>query len=110
MRRVSINCKRENRSHDVQRNGVFDDIGGAVDGLVIVNILLTLGNQSAQAEVAERQQAIAQTMQLENLHRQVVAVLANMAINSNDEQIRALLTSSGIDLGGAKPEPPAATK
>ena len=78
--------------------------------LVIVNIALTLGNQSAQAELSERQQAIAQSMQLENLHRQVVAFLANMAINSNDEQIRALLASSGIDLGGAKaPPPPAAT-
>jgi hypothetical protein len=78
--------------------------------LVIVNIVLTLGNQSAQAELGERQQAIAQTMQLETLHRQVVAFLANMAINSNDEQIRALLSSSGIDLGGAKAQPPAATK
>lgn len=77
--------------------------------LVLVNIVLSLGNQSVQAEVGERQQMIAQTMQLETLHRQVVAVLANLAIKSNDEQLKALLASIGIDLG-AKQEPPAPTK
>jgi hypothetical protein len=77
--------------------------------LVLVNIVLSLGNQSVQADVGERQQMIAQTMQLETLHRQVVAVLANLAIKSNDVQLRALLASIGIDLG-AKQEPPAPTK
>ena len=78
--------------------------------LVLVNIVLSLGNQSVQAEVGERQQMIAQTMQLETLHRQVVGVLANLAIKSNDEQIKAILASIGIDLGAAKPGPPAPTK
>jgi hypothetical protein len=33
--------------------------------LVIVNIVIGLGNQSIQAEIGERQQMIAQTIQLE---------------------------------------------
>jgi predicted Holliday junction resolvase-like endonuclease len=67
--------------------------------LVVVNIMLALGNQSLQAEVNERQQFIAQSIQLEQLNRQVVAVLANMAMKSNDEQLKNLLASSGVGIG-----------
>ena len=82
-------------------------LAGLLIVIVLINIIFLLGNQSVQAEVAERQQTIQQTMQLEALHRQLVAVLANMAIKSNDKQIEALLSSSGVDLG-TKPEPPRA--
>jgi hypothetical protein len=72
--------------------------------LVIVNILIGLGNQSIQAEVGERQQMIAQTIQLENLNRQLITVLANLALKTNDEQLKKLLAESGINLS-AEPEP-----
>ena len=48
--------------------------------LVIVNILLMAGNQSLQLSVNERQQYIAETIQLEALNRQVIGVLAEMAL------------------------------
>jgi predicted Holliday junction resolvase-like endonuclease len=69
--------------------------------LVVVNILIALGNQSIQAEVAERQQEIAQTIQLETLNRQLITVLANMAIKTNDEQLKKLLADTGINLDAA---------
>jgi hypothetical protein len=72
--------------------------------LVLLNVLLALGNQSIQADVAERQQIIGQAIQIEQLNRQVVAVLANMAIKSNDEQLKNLLSSSF----GPAPAPEAA--
>ena len=75
--------------------------------LVIVNILVALGNQSIQAEMAERQQEIAQTIQLETLNRQLVTVLANMAIKSNDEQLKKLLADTGINLDAAPDTAPA---
>jgi hypothetical protein len=74
--------------------------------LVGVNIMLALGNQSLQTEVNERQQFIAQSIQLEQLNRQVVAVLANMAVKSNDEQLKKLLTSAGVGLGPETPDQP----
>ena len=37
--------------------------------LVVVDIMLAVGNQSVQAEVSERQQFIAQSIQLEQLNR-----------------------------------------
>jgi hypothetical protein len=79
--------------------------------LVTVNILIGLGNQSIQAEVGERQQMIAQTMQLENLNRQLITVLANLALKTNDEQLKKLLAESGINLSaGPEATPPPAKK
>ena len=66
--------------------------------LVILNIFLGLGNQSIQAEVGERQQEIAQTIQLEGLNRQLITVLANMALKTNDERLKKLLAEAGINL------------
>jgi predicted Holliday junction resolvase-like endonuclease len=74
--------------------------------LVLVNILLMMGNQSVQTEVGDRQQYIAQAIQLENLSRQVVGAMANMALKSNDEALKKLLMANGIDLdatGGTAP-------
>ena len=68
--------------------------------LVLLNVLIALGNQSVQAEVGERQQEIAQTIQLETLNRQLITVLASMALKTNDEQLKKVLTESGVNLGG----------
>ena len=75
--------------------------------LVVVNIFVSLGNQSIQSEVGERQQAIAQTLQLENLNRQLISVLANLALKTNDEALKKVLAAGGINLPGAAPAAPA---
>ncbi|HEY6997698.1 MAG TPA: hypothetical protein VH851_07210 [Candidatus Binatia bacterium] len=72
---------------------------------VLVNILIGLGNQSIQAEVTERQQEIAQTIQLEALNRQLVTVLASMAVKTNDAQLKKLLADSGVNVGNAETPP-----
>ena len=66
--------------------------------LVLMNIVIGLGNQSIQAEVTERQQEIAQTIQLEALNRQLVTVLASMAVKTNDAQLKKLLADSGVNV------------
>ena len=73
---------------------------------MVVNILIAVGNQSIQSQVSERQQEIAQTIQLEALNRQLVTVLANMALKTNDEQLKKLLADSGVSLGNAPENPP----
>jgi hypothetical protein len=73
-------------------------LAGLVFILVVLNIILGLGSQALQAEVAERQQFIGQSIQLETLSRQVITVLANMAVKTNDEQLKNLLASSGVNL------------
>jgi hypothetical protein len=67
--------------------------------LVLVNILLAYGNQSLQSEVSERQQAITQAIQLEALYRQVITVIAEAAVRTNDAQLKELLKASGFAIG-----------
>jgi hypothetical protein len=71
--------------------------------LVLVNILLGFGNQSLQSEVSERQQMIAQAMHLETLHQQMIGALAEVAVKTNDAQLKELLAASGFTLS-PKPE------
>lgn len=79
---------------------VFTVLSGLILLLVIVNIVLALGNQSIQSEVGERQQIIAQTLQLESLNRQLIGVLAGMAMKTNDAQLKKILAEVGVDLDG----------
>lgn len=74
--------------------------------LVLVNILISLGNQSLRMEVNERQQFLAQSMQLEGLHREIITVLATVALKTNNDPLKNLLASQGINLG--QPPPPTA--
>jgi hypothetical protein len=73
--------------------------------LVLVNILLSLGNQSLRAEVGERQQFITQGIQLESLHREIVTVLATVALKNKDDQLKNLLASQGIGFDSTLPQP-----
>ena len=73
--------------------------------LVLVNILLSLGNQSLRGDVNERQQVLTQSIQLEGLHREIVTVLATVALKTNNDPLKSLLASQGINLG--QPPPPA---
>jgi hypothetical protein len=70
--------------------------------LVLINIFVALGNQSIQSEVGERQQVIAQTIQLETLNRQLINVLANLALKTNDEGLKKVLAAAGINLSPAE--------
>lgn len=92
----------------LKRIGFLTPLAGLMLVLVLVNVLLTLGNQFLRLEVNERQQFITQSIQLEELHREIVAALASVAVKSNDRQLKDLLASMGINLvdprvaGGAK--------
>jgi regulatory protein YycI of two-component signal transduction system YycFG len=68
--------------------------------LVLVNVLLTLGNQFLRQQLNERQQVLSQSMQMEGLYREIVTTLATVAVKTNDPQIKGLLASQGINLDG----------
>ena len=89
-------------------NWVMTILASLVLFLVIVNIIVALGNQSIQSEVAERQQTISQTLQLESLNRQLINVLASLALKTNDEALKKVLAAGGIDLPGKTAAAPAA--
>jgi hypothetical protein len=79
---------------------VLTILGGLMLLLVLVNIVLSLGNQWLRMQVGERQQAIAQAVQLEAVHREIVTAIATVALKTNDAQLKTLLASQGINLDG----------
>jgi hypothetical protein len=88
-----------------KRKTVLTIIGGLMLVLVVVNILLSLGNQSLRMQVGERQQAITQAMQLEAVHREIVTAIATVALKTNDPQLKSLLASQGVNLEAAPGSP-----
>jgi len=93
----------------LKRIGFLTPLAGLILILVLVNLLLSLGNQFLRLDVNERQQFITQSIQLEGLHREIVTALASIAVKNNDEQLKSLLASQGISVvdspraaGGAK--------
>jgi sensor domain CHASE-containing protein len=74
---------------------------------VAANVALSLRSQAAQAEVAQRQQFVQQSVQLEGLYREIVRALAELAARNNDEDVRGMLQRHGISYS-VNPTPPAA--
>ena len=64
--------------------------------LVVINIILFDGNRALQAENAERQRYINDTVRLNQLNSQLIKVAAETAATQGDEQLRALLAANGI--------------
>lgn len=64
--------------------------------LVIANGVLFLANQTAQAELAQRQQFINQSVQLGRLQEGLIRALAASAATNKDDQLRDLLAQHGI--------------
>lgn len=89
----------------LKKIGFLTPLAGLLLLLVLINVLLSLGNQFLRVEVNERQQFITQTIQLEGLHREIVTVVASIAVKDDDEQLKTLLASQGI--GFVEESPPA---
>ncbi len=70
--------------------------------LVLVDVLLMIANDSVRGQLAGRQQIINQGMQMEAMYRQIVQGLGSLAMRTNDEQIKNLLASQGINVGDTK--------
>jgi hypothetical protein len=68
----------------------------SASGLAIANIVLFTGNREAQNEFTTRAQYIQQAQQLEPLHQAIIRNLAEIAAQTNDDQIRQLLAAQGI--------------
>ena len=58
-----------------------------------MNMMLYQGNRAAQAEIAGRQQYIAQSVQLEGLYREIVKALADLSVKAQDGDLRNLLAA-----------------
>jgi len=66
--------------------------------LVVANMHQFSANRELQAEVNQRGLYIQQSIPLENLSREIALALAQLSVRTQDEQVRALLTSLGITI------------
>lgn len=66
--------------------------------LAVANALLFMQNRGQQAELAQQQQFIQQTVPLEGLYREIIKALAEMALKGNDRQVLDMLASQGINV------------
>ena len=64
--------------------------------LVFVNMFLLVGNQSLQRVVAERQQFIMQSLQMQGPAREIIGAMATLAVRTDDEKLKQLLAKHGI--------------
>lgn len=78
-------------------------------GLVITNLQLQADNRARRAEIAARQQSIDEAVQLSRFNGRFIQALAELAAQTNDESIRALLADHGVTFTVAAPNaaPPA---
>ncbi len=63
---------------------------------VIVNSALFSANRALQTDIRANQQFINETVKLSRLNTELIQALANRAAQTNDEQIKQLLSSQGI--------------
>ncbi|MBI2802258.1 MAG: hypothetical protein HYX63_18585 [Gammaproteobacteria bacterium] len=65
--------------------------------LAFVNIGLVNSNQALSGSVANRQQYLQQSVQLQQVYQPMINSLASLAAKNNDSQIHDLLASQGIN-------------
>jgi hypothetical protein len=86
---------------------VLNALGIAALALVVANTWLVVGSRTAQAELAQRQQFVQQTIALQSLYGDLVKALAEAGARGNDRQLLDLLTAQGLNVTIT---PPADTK
>ena len=64
--------------------------------LVLVNVSIHRANRTLQADVAQRQQFINQSIQLSRLNNEFIKALAQLSAETDDESIRQLLADQGV--------------
>jgi hypothetical protein len=66
--------------------------------LVVVNAALFVANRDLQAETAQRQQFIQQSIALESLYREIVKAIAELGTRGNDRALLDILASQGLSV------------
>jgi hypothetical protein len=92
-------------AYSLKKIGFLTPVAALLLVLVLVNVLLTLGNQSLRQQLTERQQFLSQSIQMEGLYREIVTTLATVAAKTNDPELKSLLESQGINVGGDSKAP-----
>jgi ABC-type transport system involved in cytochrome bd biosynthesis fused ATPase/permease subunit len=78
--------------------------------LVALNAGLYFSNRSLQANVEARARYIQEAQSLRSLYEELAKALANLAVEQQDDQLRALLAGEGLTINQTPTEPAEATE
>jgi hypothetical protein len=73
-------------------------LGGLGLLILVANVCLINSNRSMQIDLGQRQAAINNAANLNQLNQALIQALAQSAVNDEDKDIKDLLTSQGITL------------
>jgi uncharacterized membrane protein YeiB len=65
------------------------------------DMVLFSQNRATQAELAQRNQYIQQSVQLEGLYREIVRALADLSVRNQDKALGDLLSAQGITINAS---------
>ena len=89
------------------QHAVLTGLGALALGAAATSIGLTEHNNGLRRGIAEQQQYVQQSVQLEGLYREMVRALAELSARSGDEPLRSLLQRHGITYNLNAPAAPA---
>lgn len=78
------------------QHGLATALGGLCLVLAVAEVTLSSLNRGLQGDIAQRQQYVQQSVQLEGLYREIIRALAELGARNNDQDVRALLQRHGI--------------
>jgi hypothetical protein len=73
-------------------------LGGLGLLILVANVCLINSNRSMQIDLGQRQAAINNATNLNQLNQALIQALAQAAVNDSDKEVKDLLTSQGITL------------
>ncbi|HNT37984.1 MAG TPA: hypothetical protein PKO45_02575 [Rubrivivax sp.] len=82
-------------------------LGALALAAAVGTVALARHNQSQRLQLAQQQQYLQQSVQLEGLYRDIVRALAELAARSGDAPLRTLLQQHGIQYTVNPPAAPA---
>jgi hypothetical protein len=89
------------------QHSILTGLGVLALGATVTGIGLTEHNNGLRRGIAEQQQYVQQSVQLEGLYREMVRALAELSARSGDESLRSLLQRHGITYNLNAPAAPA---
>lgn len=85
------------------RHRLLSMLGGLALAAAVAGIGLAQYNADLRRQIADQQQYVQQSVQLEGLYREMVRALAELSARSGDEPLRALLQRHGIQYSVTTP-------
>jgi hypothetical protein len=81
---------------DTMKIWILTAVSAVTLALALLDVVMTSNVRDLQADVAQRQQYLNQSVQLGRLNTQIIQTLAKLSAQNNDDAIRSMLERNGV--------------